>query len=94
LVLTFSVLLTLHHATISRFKIKLFFKSVSELHVSAYSAIIRFAEIQKDCCAFYTTAIGGFAFITFYKPMQFLLLCHMYCLFGMPVAYQVCSEVV
>jgi hypothetical protein len=35
---------------------------VTELHVSAYAAVIRFFEIQGICCAFRTTAIGVFLF--------------------------------
>jgi hypothetical protein len=40
-------------------------KFVTALHVSSYSTIIRFVEIQGNFCAFRATAIRVFVFMCF-----------------------------
>jgi hypothetical protein len=70
LVLEVSVFFTIHHTTISRFKIKFFLKFIIALYVSAYSVIIKCAEIQGNCCVFCTTVIGVLAFIIFLNEVN------------------------
>jgi hypothetical protein len=47
-----------------------FLKFVTALHVSAYSAIIRCAEIRGNSCAFRATAICVFAFTLFLNEVS------------------------
>jgi hypothetical protein len=58
----FFILFAVHYAAMLKFKIKLFFKFATELHVSAYSAIARGGEIRGNCCAFRATVISVFVF--------------------------------
>jgi hypothetical protein len=64
-----------HHAKISRLKIKSFLKFVSAVHISAYSAIIRCVEIRGNWCAFRATAIRAFVFTVFLNEVSSFSLC-------------------
>jgi hypothetical protein len=70
LVLEFLVLVTIHHAKISRFEIKSFLKLVTALYVSPYLVIFRCIEIRGNCCAFRTTAIRVFVFVMFLNEVD------------------------
>jgi hypothetical protein len=76
-----------------RFKIKSFFKFVTALRVSAYSAIIRCPEIRGNFCAFSNTAIAVFIFIMFLNEVTAVPPSMLRALssFDTPVAYGVCS---
>jgi hypothetical protein len=77
---------TIHLATITWFKNSILLKFITALHVLAYSLIIRYIEIEGNCCAFHVTVTSVFKWR---QCSSSYAICNVF--FGMPIAYEMCS---